>query len=62
MKLTMPGVWLCMKDEIPQLPRQGGGAMVNTASIAGLVGASRMPAYVVSKHGGAGLTQAVARA
>ena len=40
----MPGVWLCVKDDIPQLPRQGGGAVVNIASMAGLVGASRMPA------------------
>jgi NAD(P)-dependent dehydrogenase (short-subunit alcohol dehydrogenase family) len=58
--INLKGVWLCMKYEIPQMQRQGGGAIVNTASIAGLVGAYRMPAYVASKHGVAGLTKAAA--
>jgi NAD(P)-dependent dehydrogenase (short-subunit alcohol dehydrogenase family) len=58
--INLKGVWLCMKHEIPQMQRQGGGAIVNTASIAGLVGVSRMPAYVASKHGVAGLTRAAA--
>jgi NAD(P)-dependent dehydrogenase (short-subunit alcohol dehydrogenase family) len=42
------------------MQRQGGGAIVNTASIAGLVGAHRIPAYVASKHGVVGLTKAAA--
>ena len=58
--INLKGVWLCMKYEIPHMQQQGGGAIVNTASIAGLVGAQRMPAYVASKHGVAGLTKAAA--
>jgi NAD(P)-dependent dehydrogenase (short-subunit alcohol dehydrogenase family) len=57
---NLKGVWLCMKYEILHMQPQGGGAIVNTASIAGLVGAQRMPAYVASKHGVAGLTKAAA--
>lgn len=60
MAINLKGVWLCMKYELPQMLRQGQGAIVNTASIAGLVGASHMPAYVASKHGVAGLTKTAA--
>jgi NAD(P)-dependent dehydrogenase (short-subunit alcohol dehydrogenase family) len=60
MAINLKGVWLCMKAEIPQMLAQGGGAIVNTASLAGLVGARRMPAYVASKHGVAGLTKTAA--
>ena len=60
MAVNLKGVWLCMKYEIPQMVQQGGGAIVNTASLAGLVGAKRMPAYVASKHGVAGLTKTAA--
>jgi NAD(P)-dependent dehydrogenase (short-subunit alcohol dehydrogenase family) len=60
MAVNLKGVWLCMKYEIPHMLRQGGGAIVNTASLAGLVGAKRMPAYVASKHGVAGLTKTAA--
>lgn len=58
--INLKGVWLCMKYEIPRMLAQGGGAIVNTASLAGLVGAKRMPAYVASKHGVAGLTKTAA--
>lgn len=58
--VNLKGVWLCMKYELPQMLRQGGGAIVNTSSLAGLVGARRMSAYVASKHGVAGLTKTVA--
>jgi NAD(P)-dependent dehydrogenase (short-subunit alcohol dehydrogenase family) len=58
--VNLKGVWLCMKYEIPQMVQQGGGAIVNTASLAGLVGAKRMSAYVASKHGVAGLTKTAA--
>lgn len=60
MTINVKGVWLCMKYEIPHMLQQGGGAIVNTASLAGLVGAKRMPAYVASKHAVAGLTKTAA--
>jgi NAD(P)-dependent dehydrogenase (short-subunit alcohol dehydrogenase family) len=56
----LKGVWLCMKYEIPWMVRQGGGAIVNTASMFGLVGVENMPAYVAAKHGVVGLTRAAA--
>lgn len=56
----LKGVWLCMKYEIPQMVKHGGGAIVNTASMLGLVGNAGMPAYVASKHGVVGLTKAAA--
>jgi len=55
--VNLKGVWLCMKYEIPQILKQGKGAIVNNASIAGLVGFQGIPAYVASKHGVIGLTQ-----
>ena len=59
-RINLTGVWLCMKYEISQMLKQGGGAIVNTASGAGLVGVPRMPAYVASKHGVVGLTKTAA--
>lgn len=58
--VNLKGVWLCMRQEIIQMLRQGGGAIVNTASIWGLVGAPGASAYVASKHAVAGLTRAAA--
>ena len=58
--VNLKGVWLCMKQEIPQMLKQGGGHIVNTASVAGLVGLKGLPAYVASKHGIVGLTKAAA--
>jgi NAD(P)-dependent dehydrogenase (short-subunit alcohol dehydrogenase family) len=52
------GVFLCMKYEIRQMLRSGGGAIVNTASIAGLVADPGMAPYVAAKHGVIGLTKA----
>src|SRR5215475_1629624 len=49
--INLTCVWLWMKYEIPQMLKQGGGAIVNTASIAGLVGLAGRAAYVASKHG-----------
>jgi NAD(P)-dependent dehydrogenase (short-subunit alcohol dehydrogenase family) len=49
--INLKGVWLCLKYEIPQMLKQGGGAIVNTSSTAGLVGYPRGSAYVASKHG-----------
>ncbi len=58
--INLKGVWLSMKYEIPQMLKQGGGAIVNTASVAGLVGFPNMAAYVASKHGVAGLSKTAA--
>ena len=58
--VNLKGVWLCMKAEIPQMLAQGGGAIVNTASIAGLVGLQTSSAYVAAKHGVIGLTKTAA--
>jgi len=58
--INLKGVWLCMKYEIPQMLKQGGGSIVNTASVAGLVGFERLPAYNASKHGVIGLTRTAA--
>ncbi|OWW22574.1 SDR family oxidoreductase [Noviherbaspirillum denitrificans] len=60
MSVNVKGVWLCMKHEIRQMLKQGGGAIVNTASVAGLVGAPLMPAYTASKHAVVGLTKTAA--
>ena len=60
MSINLKGVWLCMKYEIPQMLQQGGGSIVNTASVAGLVGMLGTPAYVASKHGVIGITRAAA--
>ncbi|MGO9056795.1 MAG: SDR family oxidoreductase [Candidatus Binataceae bacterium] len=60
-QINLRGVWLCMKYEIVQMLKQGrGGAIVNLASAAGLVGSVRSPAYGASKHGVVGLTKSVA--
>ena len=58
--INLKGVWLCMKYEIPQMLRSGGGAIVNTASGAGLVGVAQLSAYNASKHGVVGLTKTAA--
>ena len=58
--VNLKSVWLCMKYEIPQMLEQGGGVIVNTSSVAGLVGFVNLPAYVASKHGIAGLTKTAA--
>jgi NAD(P)-dependent dehydrogenase (short-subunit alcohol dehydrogenase family) len=58
--VNLKSVWLCMKHEIPRMLAQGGGAIVNTASIAGLIGLKRATAYVAAKHGVVGLTKTAA--
>jgi NAD(P)-dependent dehydrogenase (short-subunit alcohol dehydrogenase family) len=58
--VNLKSVWLCMKYEIPQMLKQGKGAIVNTASIAGLVGFQGLTAYVASKHAIVGITKTAA--
>jgi len=59
-EVNLKSVWLCMKQEILQMLKQsgGGGAIVNTASILGLVGSEFSSAYIAAKHGVVGLTKA----
>jgi NAD(P)-dependent dehydrogenase (short-subunit alcohol dehydrogenase family) len=58
--INLKGVWLCMKYQIPEMLKQGSGAIVNCSSIAGLVAFAGIPAYVASKHGVLGLTKTAA--
>lgn len=59
-EVNLKGVWLCMKHEIPLMLANGGGVIVNTASIAGLIGLRTSTGYVAAKHGVIGLTKAAA--
>jgi NAD(P)-dependent dehydrogenase (short-subunit alcohol dehydrogenase family) len=58
--INVKGVWLCMKYEIPQMIRSGGGAIVNMSSGAGVIGIPQWPIYVASKHAVLGLTKSAA--
>ncbi|NHZ82898.1 SDR family oxidoreductase [Massilia sp. CCM 8695] len=60
MNVNVKGTWLCMKYEIRQMLKQGGGTIVNTASVAGLVGAPTQSIYAASKHAVVGMTKTAA--
>ena len=60
LNVNLKGVWLCMKHEIPIMLKNGKGVIVNTASIAGLVGFQNLCAYTASKHALVGLTKTAA--
>ena len=60
MAINVKGVWLCLKYEIQQMRKQGGGAIVNTASVAGLSGFPNLSIYVASKHAVVGMTKSAA--
>lgn len=60
MNVNVKGVWLCMKHQIPVMLAQGGGAIVNTASVAGLLAAPKMAIYAATKHAVIGLTKSAA--
>ena len=58
--VNVKGVWLGMRAVVPLIRARGGGAVVNTASVAGLRGSPILPAYVASKHAVIGLTRSAA--
>jgi NAD(P)-dependent dehydrogenase (short-subunit alcohol dehydrogenase family) len=58
--VNLKSVWLCMRHEIPPMLKRGRGAIVNCASISGLVDFSNLPAYTASKHAIVGLTRSAA--
>lgn len=60
MNVNVKGVWLCMKYEIQQMLKQGGGVIVNTASIGGVLAAPYMGIYGATKHAVVGLTKTAA--
>jgi NAD(P)-dependent dehydrogenase (short-subunit alcohol dehydrogenase family) len=60
MNVNVKGVWLSMKYEIQQMLKNGGGAIVNTSSVYGVIGNPQLPFYVASKHAILGLTKSAA--
>ena len=60
MNINVKGVWLSMKYEIPEMIKNGGGAIVNNSSVAGVIGFPQMPIYIASKHAVLGLTKSAA--
>lgn len=59
-RVNLRGVFLCLKYEIPLMVKQGGGAIVNTSSGAGIKGFKGQAAYAAAKHGVVGLTKSAA--
>ena len=60
LSINLTGVWLCMKHEIPQMLKQGKGAIVNTASVGGFTALSKIAAYTAAKFGVIGITKTAA--
>jgi NAD(P)-dependent dehydrogenase (short-subunit alcohol dehydrogenase family) len=58
--INLNGVFFAMREEIPAMLESGGGAIVNTSSIAGILGFPNLSPYVASKHGVVGLTKTAA--
>lgn len=58
--VDLKGVFLCIKYEIQAMLKTGGGAIVNTASVAGVIADPGMAPYAAAKHGVVGLTKAAA--
>ena len=60
LSINLTGVFLCMKYEIEAMKRGGGGAIINTASVGGVIGTAGVTAYCATKHGVLGLTKSAA--
>jgi NAD(P)-dependent dehydrogenase (short-subunit alcohol dehydrogenase family) len=60
MGVTLRGVWLCMKYQLPLIEASGGGAIVNVASVSGIRGEAFQSAYVAAKGGVIALSKTVA--
>jgi A-factor type gamma-butyrolactone 1'-reductase (1S-forming) len=60
MAVNLRGVWLCMKHELATMVPLGRGTIVNTASVAGVVGTAGLASYTAAKHGVVGLTRTAA--
>lgn len=60
MDINVKGVWLSIKHQVAAMLRSGGGAIVNNASVAGLIGMGGVSVYVASKHAVIGLTKSIA--
>ncbi len=60
MNTNVRGVWFSMKYEIPEMIKNGGGAIVNNSSVAGIMGFPQMAIYIASKHAVLGLTKSAA--
>ena len=58
--VDLKGIFLCMKHEVAHMLQHGGGAIVNNASIAGLIAEPGISAYIAAKHGVIGLSKAAA--
>ncbi len=58
--INLTGVWMCMRHEIPEMLRQGGGSIINMASMAGVKGFPGSSGYAASKFGVVGITKAAA--
>ena len=59
--VNLKGTWLCMREQLRQfLAQEGGGAIINNASVAGIKGASLLPIYSATKHAVIGLTRSAA--
>jgi NAD(P)-dependent dehydrogenase (short-subunit alcohol dehydrogenase family) len=58
--VNLTGVFHCMKEEIAVMLKQGGGAIVNVASVAGVIAFARHSAYTASKHAVIGITKTAA--
>jgi len=58
--VNLTGVFLCMRHEIPVMKRGGGGAIINTASVGGVIGTAGVTPYCATKHGVIGLTKSAA--